>query len=250
VPRPAPRPQQAALDEPAPRQFGDKLLGGAEIGPLAVEQYRRVAAVLHQAQRDRAIRTVMVGSAVAGEGKTLTAANLALTLSESYRRRVLLVDADLRRPMLHEVLGVGTTAGLSGVLNAQLDGSRAIVHVTPMLSLIPGGQPNPDPMSGLSSERMGALVREAGERFDWVILDTPPLALVPDANLLSALVDAAVLVVSAARTPFDAVQKAVDAIGRQRVLGVVLNNVDERSLSAQYGADGHYRYAAAERAPA
>src|SRR5262249_14666520 len=81
-----------------PAAADDKLIVGTDIKPVAVEQYRRTAAVLHRLQADRNIRVVMIASAVAGEGKTLTACNIALTLSESFRRRTLLIDADLRRP--------------------------------------------------------------------------------------------------------------------------------------------------------
>jgi protein-tyrosine kinase len=208
---------------------------------VAVEQYRRLAAVMHQAQLDRGIKTVMIASAFAGEGKTLSATNLALTLSESYRRRVLLVDADLRRPMMHEIFQIPNLAGLSDGLKSDVLRKMPLVDITPNLSILPGGRPDPDPMSGLTSPSMKHVLKQAAERFDWVILDTPPVMLLPDGHLVAAMVDTVVLVIRARRTPLDAVKRAVAAIGHQRIIGVVLNHVDS------VGLDTYVHYADIER---
>lgn len=194
----------------------------------SVEQYRRLAAVMHQAQVDRGIKTVMVASALAGEGKSLSATNLALTLSESYRRRVLLIDADLRRPMLHDIFQIPNLAGLSDGLKSESMNKMPLVEITPQLSVLPGGRPDRDPMSGLTSERMKRVIEQASARFDWVILDSPPIAVLPDGNLVATLVDTVLLVIAAGRTPYAAVQKTVVALGRERIIGVVLNYVDEK----------------------
>lgn len=204
----------------------------------SVEQYRRLAAALHHAQTERGIRIVMIASTLAGEGKTLTATNLALTLSESYHRRVLLVDADLRRPMMHETFQVPNVTGLNDALKAQMDRRLAITEISPRLSLLPAGRPDPDPMSGLTSDRMRRLIREAAERFDWVILDTPPVGLLPDANLLAAMADVVVLVVDAGRTPCAQVQKSVGALGRDRIIGVLLNRASDDIVPG--GGYGYY----------
>lgn len=219
--------------------LGEKVIVDENIMPVSREQYRRLAAVLHDAQVDRGLKVVMVASAVAGEGKTLTASNLALTLSESYRRRVLLVDGDLRRPTLHQLFRVTASSGLSEGLNA--DDSKLLVRqLSPRLSLLPGGRPNHDPMAGLVSPRMQRLITEAREAFDWVIIDTPPLVMLPDANLLAPIADGVVLVIQANSTPHELVTRAVDAIGRDRILGVVLNGTTEASHGS---ADGYYGYA-------
>jgi capsular exopolysaccharide synthesis family protein len=189
----------------------------------AREEYRRLAATLHDSQTAKGLKVVMVASAIAGEGKTLTAINLALTLSESYRRRVLLLDGDLRTPGLHTIFNVDNSTGLSEALTAPLEQSLRVQHVSATLAVLPAGYPLPDPMAGLSSERMRRVIADARETFDWVIVDTPAIALVPDANLLTSMVDAAILVVRAESTPHDLVQRAIDTIGRVRTLGVVLN---------------------------
>jgi protein-tyrosine kinase len=210
------------------------------INPGAREQYRRLAAALHRAQEGSGLKVVMIASAIAAEGKSLTAANLALTLSESYRRKVLLVDADLRRPALHKLFGIDRTEGLFEALEAVEEGPVTLCKLSSRLTLLPAGQPTPDPMGGLTSARMRWLLDEARERFDWIIVDTPPIGVLPDANLLAAMVDAALLVIQADATPYHLVQRAADAIGRERVLGAVLNRATEASGAAAYKYYRHY----------
>jgi len=238
-----PEPAVAKVSIAVPNGYQEKLVIGDGMRSVAVEQYRRLAAVLHHAQRERGIKVVMIASALPSEGKTLTSVNLAFTLGESYRRQVLLVDADLRRPMIHEALGFRNVRGLNEALTAPADGKIAITPISPHLSVLLAGRANPDPMSSLTSERMKRVVAEAAERYDWVILDTPPLALLPDTNLLAAMVDAAVLVVCAGRSPFAVIQKAADAVGRDRILGVVLNQVADREVIPDYAGGGYYSYA-------
>jgi capsular exopolysaccharide synthesis family protein len=221
----------------------EKLVVSDHTRSLSIEQYRRLAAALHHAQTDRGIKIVMVASALSGEGKTLTSTNLALTLSESYRRTVLLVDADLRRPMMHEVFQVPNTSGLNEGLRADDDRRLPIVEISPRLSVLPAGRPDPDPMGGLTSERMARVLKEAAARFDWVILDTPPVALMPDANLLAAMVDVAVLVIGAGQTPYHLIQRAAAAIGRDRIIGVVLNRATDQAVPGVSYYGQYYRSA-------
>lgn len=218
-----------------------KLVISPDAQPTAIEQYRRLGAVMYQAQANRRIKTAMVTSAFAAEGKSLSTANIALTLSESYRRRVLLIDADLRRPTLHDTFQIPNLAGVSDWLKGDSAGGRLppLVEITPHLTLLPGGRPSNDPMSGLTSERMRRLLSMAAERYDWIILDTPPVAFLPDGHLLSAMVDTVVLVVVAGRTPAPAAQRAVEEIGREKIIGVVLNRVANATLQA-YGQTSYY----------
>jgi protein-tyrosine kinase len=203
--------------------------------PRSVEQYRRLAARLYLMQVERRTSVVLVTSAMAGEGKTLTAANLALTLSESYRRKVLLVDADLRRPWMHQMFGVPNLSGLNEGLRAATERKVPLIDITENLTLLTAGRPDADPMSVLSSDRMRKVIEEAGTRFDWVVIDTPPVGLLTDARLLAALVDTVLLVVQAGKTPLAAIKAATDAIGRDRILGIVLNRAEESGSHAAYG---------------
>jgi capsular exopolysaccharide synthesis family protein len=173
------------------------------------------------------MKVVLITSVAAGEGKTLTAMNLALTLSQSYKRNVLIIDADLRRPSVNTVCGLGPVRGLSEGLRAPQQEKLAIIKLTETLSFLPAGRPDPDPMDGLTSDRMRRIIDEASARFEWVILDVPPIGLVPDAGLLAAMADAVLFVVRAEITPLGQLQKAIDAVGRDRIFGVVLNGARE-----------------------
>lgn len=197
----------------------------------AVEQYRRLAATLHQLQAERGTKTLMITSAVPREGKTLTATNLALTLSESYGLKVLLVDADLRRPSVHEIFKLPNTAGLSDGLR-QDKGQLQLVEVSPCLTVLPAGRPTSDPMALLTSDRMKSLVTEAAARYDWVILDTPPIGLLPDAQLLTGLADGVIVVIGAGSTPYTLVQRVISELGTENIIGTVLNRVEDASVPA------------------
>ena len=207
--------------------------------PSSREQYRRLAAAFHQAQRSSGYKVAMIASAVAGEGKSLTAANLALTLSESYRRNVLLIDADLRRPSQHSIFQVSGAPGLSEGLVSADEPKLPLHRLSSRLTVLPAGRPTSDPIGAITSERMRRLVEEAREVFDWVIIDTPPVGLLTDAALLASMADGVVLVVKAESTPFDLVNRAVDALGRDRMMGVVLNRATEQAHKSSYD---YYKY--------
>jgi capsular exopolysaccharide synthesis family protein len=217
----------------------EKVVSPTGAPTVALEQYRRLAARLHQWQLDHDGKLIMLVSAVAGEGKTLTAVNLALTLSGSYQRRVLLIDCDLRRPTVHAAFQI---PGQPGVADIVTRGEIPVVRVTERLSVVPAGHLDGDPMGVLTSDAMTALLAQARREYDWVLLDTAPLAVLPDANLLADRSDGAVLIVSAGRTDFNLVDTAVKVIGRDRILGVVLNGVDPRDMTtANYHADYYGR---------
>lgn len=228
---------------PSPANLADRfeaaergrLVVGDAAEPALVEQYRHLAAVLHHAQSTSGYRSVMVTSALPSEGKTLTASNLALTLSESYQRRVLLVDADLRRPRIKELFGLPDGPGLTDSLNSPGGGQLPVHQITPTLWVLTAGRATADPMSTLVSGAMKQLLDEARHAFDWVVVDTPPIAILPDANLLAAMIDTALLVVSAQSTPYPMVQRAAQAIGPSRILGVVLNRAEKSGMPSGYG---------------
>jgi capsular exopolysaccharide synthesis family protein len=255
-PPPAPAPAPASIMAPVAQDASERRHSAHNEGPIAFEridaryagkvvidqnisaesreQYRRLAASLHHAQAATGIKIVMLTSAVMGEGKTLTASNLALTLTESYQKQVLLVDADLRRPALQKLFGLRHNAGLSETLIEGSERKVQVHQISQRLGVLAAGRPAKDPIAGLTSARMRRLLEEARGGFDWVIVDTPPVAMLPDANLLAAMVDGAVIVVKAGATPFELVTRAVNAVGREKILGVVLNSVTEHAGHAYY----------------
>jgi capsular exopolysaccharide synthesis family protein len=201
-----------------------------ETSAVSLEQYRRLAAVLHDEQADAQLKTVMVTSAVPDEGKTLTATNLALTLSESYGRRVLVVDADLRCPTMHTTLGLSNDRGLSDALRSS-NGDLPLTQVSDNLSVLTAGRPGSNPLASLTSARMEEILRDCAARFDWVILDTAPVGVLPDAQVLARFVGGVILVIGAGSTPAAAVERAVAELGGpDAIIGTVLNRVDERRI--------------------
>lgn len=208
---------------------------------VSLEQYRRLAAVLCEEQAEDALTTVLVTSAIPGEGKTLTAVNLALTLSESYARRVLVIDADLRAPSVHTTLGIPNDVGLTDALR---DGERdlPIRQVTAGLSVMTAGRGGGlNPLAGLSSRRMEEILQDAAARFDWVLLDTSPVGVLPDAQVLARLAGGVVLVIGAGSTPAAAVERAIAELGGpDAIIGTVLNRIEDHRVpdAGYYGRYG------------
>jgi capsular exopolysaccharide synthesis family protein len=217
----------------------EKLVIGEQANPGMKQQFGKLAASLYGLREQRQVKTVMVVSAVPGEGKTLTAANLALTLSESYRSRVLLVDADLRRPTLHLVFDIPNKIGLKEGLSESAHGTLSPVSVSENLEVLTAGNALVEPMGALTSERMKLVLSEAAAAFDWVILDTPPVELLPDARLLAGMADVGILVVQAGSTKLGLAQRVVEALGRDLIVGVVLNRVTDH-VGGAHGYDGYY----------
>jgi capsular exopolysaccharide synthesis family protein len=196
-----------------------------------VEQYRRLAAAVHELQIDSGLKTLMVTSALPREGKTLTVTNLALTLTESYGRRVLLIDADLRRPSIHQVFNLANVKGLGELLRSDCQELPAF-EVTPRLSVLPAGRPDSNPIAGLTSDRMRELLEHSAASFDWVLVDAPPVTLLPDAQLLARLTRAVIFVIGAGSTPYAMVERAVTEVGRDSIVGTVLNRIGDQHIPA------------------
>jgi len=238
----------APLMETVDRRLTGKLVADEAMPPGCREQYRRLAAVLHHSQAVNGMKVIMVASAVAGEGKTLTATNLALTFSESYHRKVLLIDGDLRRPSVHVVFGIQSVPGLSEGLTAVEPRKLPLHQVSERLTILPAGKPTSDPMSALISVRVKKIIDEARQAFDWVIIDTPPVGLMTDANLVATMTDGAIFVVKADSTPYGMAQRAIDAIGRDRILGAVLNRATPNTVNGHHYYYDYY-YGRSESSP-
>ncbi len=207
-------------------RWGERLVSSPACDATLLERFRHMAGTLQKAQTATGLSQVLVTSATTGEGKTLTSINLALVLSESYGRRVLLIDADLRRPSIGAMLDLPNLVGLSTALKSPVDQKLALVPLTPTLMLLPAGAPDPDPLSGLTSARMRRILDEAAGRFDWVILDGPPTGPLAETSHLANMVQGTVFVLRAGETQNASVQRSIEMLGRDRILGVVLNGVE------------------------
>jgi capsular exopolysaccharide synthesis family protein len=187
----------------------------------------------------------MVTSAVPREGKTLPVTNLALTLSGSYDRRVLLIDADLRRPAIHDVLLLPNASGLSDLFASERAAMR-VIEAGPRLHVLPAGRPTGNPMAALTSDRMRSLLQHAETAYDWVLLDAPPVGIMPDAGLLAGITGATLFVIAAGSTPYKMIQRAIEELGRDCIVGTVLNRIEQGSIPAMDHYDTYYGSAATD----
>jgi capsular exopolysaccharide synthesis family protein len=193
------------------------------------EQFRVLRTHLLQARERQGKRAFVITSAGVGEGKTLTALNLAWLLAQTDGATALIIDADLRRPCTADYLGIDAEYGLSEVLTGEIKLAAAILKLQPSgLHLLPGGAAREDVAELLSGPRFGHLLDEARKIFDYIIIDAPPLGVFTDANLLINRADAALLVVRAAKTRYAVVDQLLEQLPRERMLGVVLNRAETK----------------------
>jgi capsular exopolysaccharide synthesis family protein len=199
------------------------------------EQFRALRTRLLQAGEREQKRAFVITSAGMGEGKTLTALNLAWLLAQTDGATALVIDADLRRPCAAEYLGLETEFGLSEVLTGETKLTQAILKLKPSgLHLLPGGAAREDVAELLSGPRFGRLLDEARKLFDYIIIDAPPLGVFTDANLLINRADAAILVVRASVTRYSVVDRLLEQLPRERMLGVVLNRAETKPEDTSY----------------
>lgn len=215
------------------------LNGGDE---AAGEEYRKLRSLVVNLTRGESFRnTLLVTSTVSGEGKTLTALNLALALAQEYDHTVLLVDADLRRPTLHEYLGINPEVGLVHCLKDGVPLSRALVKTgLGKLVVLPAGGTIDDPVELLASARMKEIVRELKSRYPerYVLFDTPPVLPFADAQVLSGAVDGVLFVVREGGPKIEDVQEALKSLKDARVLGAVYNDAESFLKKGRY----YYKY--------
>lgn len=207
---------------------------------MAAESYRTLRSSLLLGAGGDA-KVLVITSALPGEGKTLTAVNCATVLAQQ-GSRVLLVDADLRRSSLHRSLQVRREPGLGDVLSGSCAAGDAAVEVAaiPRLSLVSAGRQMEYPAEALASREMTAALQTWREKYDRVVIDTPPVAMVTDAVVLAAQADAVLLVAMASGTTRQALVRTRDLLLRAhaRIVGVVLNGVDSSYQSSYYRSYG------------
>ncbi len=207
----------------------------------AAEQFRVLHAKLVRLGARRPLRVVAVTSAGRREGRTTTAANLALTAALEGRPAIL-VEADLRRPALGALLGLAPRAGLADVLDGTAELGQAVARIGPLAVLL-AGEPR-DAAAVLRSPRAPAIVDQLRAAYDLVVIDAPPALAFTDGDRIASAADAALLVVRAGATPRQVVRLALDALG-DRAAGVVLNDVDVDAV-----AHGRWIYQGAAGTPA
>ena len=191
------------------------------------EEYRTLRSRLYHLREKRNLKSLLVTSALPQEGKSFTASNLAQVLVRQHGRRVLLIDADLRGPRLHLMLGTPSGPGLSEYLQGTND-EFSIMQRGPLENLffIPSGTGIEDPAELIGNGRLRVLLQRVGPLFDWIILDSPPAIPVSDASLLGNSCDGVLMVVRSNSTPSDVARKARMEFPDESLVGVVLNGTD------------------------
>jgi tyrosine-protein kinase Etk/Wzc len=208
---------------------------------IAAEAFRSLRTSLHFSAINRDKKILLVTSTFPGEGKSTVATNLALTLSQT-GARVLIIDGDLRRPSLHEKFGFAKAPGLTEVLAGDVDLER-VLWPAPMAGLfcLPSGTNPPNPAELLGSEKMEQLLTSLSERYDHIVIDAPPVLAVTDAPLLTGICDLVLVVLEAGRVPVKAALRMQEMLAsvHARVAGMVIN--DKSGRGETYGGYG-YRY--------
>jgi receptor protein-tyrosine kinase/non-specific protein-tyrosine kinase len=209
--------------------------------PISEEYKKLKSMVMKLTNSGRLLNTIMVTSTVAGEGKSITALNLAVTLAQEYDHTVLLVDTDLRKPSATNYLGIQSRLGLSDCLTRDIDAGEALVKTgIGKLVVLPAGKSVDNPVELLSSGKMQTFVKELKNRYQdrYVIFDTPPVLSFAEAHSLGSIVDGVIFVVREGTASMPNIKEALNLLKNANILGIVYNSVEINRF------DSHYRYGA------
>jgi capsular exopolysaccharide synthesis family protein len=210
---------------------GTMLFLNGDEGARGTEEFRTLRSRLYHLREKMPLKKLLLTSALPKEGKSFTSSNLAQVLVRQHGRRALLIDADLRAPRLHTMLGTTSDPGLSDYLLGKKD-EFSIMQRGPLENLffIPSGTGAADPAELVGNGRLKVLLQRVESLFDWIIIDSPPAIPVSDASVLAKACDGVLMVVRSNSTPFDLARKARQEFPDQALIGVVLNGTGEDAL--------------------
>jgi protein-tyrosine kinase len=213
------------------------------------EEFRTLRSRLYHLREKMTLKKILVTSALPREGKSFTSSNLAQVVVRQHGRRVLLIDADLRAPRLHQMLGTNSDPGLSDYLTGKSD-EFSIMQRGPLENLffIPSGTGAADPAELVGNGRLKLLLQRVEPLFDWIIIDSPPAIPVSDASVLAKVCDGVLMVVRSNATPFDLARRARQEFPDEMLIGAVLNGTSEDALPyARYYYDSYQKKSAAAK---
>ena len=214
-----------------------------QTGSLAAEQFRKLRSYLMKLPP---MSTIMVTSATQGEGKTFVSANLAVGIAFDLDLHALLVDCDLRNPSLIKQFGLPEGKGLSDYLIGDETIPDLLMKTRlEKLTLLPGGSLQENPAELVGSKRMEDLIEEMKSRYRdrYVIFDSTPVLATSEAEVLSKMVDGVIFVIGAGKTPREVIQQAINSLGKDKILGIVLNQIEFKSsglFNRYFGSNGYY----------
>jgi capsular exopolysaccharide synthesis family protein len=207
---------------------------------LASEQFRLLAVRLRYMQQKSPLKRLLITSTNSEEGKSFVSLNLAVTLARKQRQRVLLIEGDLRRPGIAGQLNLQHLHGLSEFLGAKDIGSDPVVQLEEAsISFIPAGEPPENPVELIQSRRLADMMNRLSARYDWIVIDSPPVLPLADTTAWSRMADGTLLIAREGRTQKNALKRGLEALHRANLLGVVLNsssNVDHSGYYQRYGS--------------
>lgn len=215
--------------------------GKLNSGPVS-ERYRIIRTKI--LQHPRRPRMIVVSSPGPGDGKSITAVNLAGALSLKANAKVLLLDADFRRGTIHEKTGLPQTPGLAGLLEGRATLEEALIHTRqfPSLFVLPNGARTANPAELLSSTQWHAFCQRVREEFAYIIVDSPPIAAVTDYDLIQDTCEGVILVARPDHTKRQACFKAMEAIPKDKLIGVIVNCVEDWFVTKAVHYDSYYHY--------
>jgi capsular exopolysaccharide synthesis family protein len=207
---------------------------------LAAEKFRFLAVRLRQLQQSRSLKKLLITSTIPEEGKSMVSANLAITLARKKRQKVLLLDGDLRRPMLARHFGLSHLAGLGEWLQSDAGTTRNVYHLEELgLWFLPAGRPPQNPLELMQSARLADLLGQLGKDFDWIVIDSPPVLPLADTSVWTRFADGVLLVAREGKTERQELQRGLKDLDQSKLLGLVLNscsNTDHSNYYQRYGA--------------
>ena len=216
----------------------EQMVSMREEHSLAAEKFRYLAVRLRYLQQRTGLKKVLVTSAIAEEGKSFVAANLAVTLARKQRQRVLLVEGDLRRPSTAQSFGLPTMEGMCELLADPNGEERIFFLLEPKIWFIPAGSAPENPLELMQSSRLPELMSRMSDSFDWIIIDSPPILPLGDTTVWSRAADGVLLVVREGVTEKAPLKRGLEALGKANVIGVVLNScsdADQTNYYQEYG---------------
>lgn len=211
-----------------------RLVFFTEPDSLPAEKFRFLSVRLRQIRQNRPLKKVLVTSSIAEEGKSLVTANLAGVLARR-KQRVLLIEGDLRRPVLASQFGLGRLAGLGEWLQGNHESVSNIYRLIGFnFWMMPAGTPPTNPLELMQSGNLSRLMSLIRDSFDWIIVDSPPLLPLADATVWARVTEGTLLIARVGKTEKDQLQRALDLVKKSDLLGVVLNGADESNYKSYY----------------
>lgn len=225
-------------------QYNPKLVVITEPDSLEAENFKTLRAQILFPVEGKRRKIIMITSVFPGEGKTFVSANLAASIAQGINEHVLLVDCDLRKPHLHKMLSYSNTAGLSEHLVEKTPLENLIINTAiQKLSLLSAGRSARKPSELLASKEMKDFLVEVKERYDdrFIIVDSAPLQVTSEANILTNFVDGVLLVVRAGKTPKETIKKNIEKFGKDKIIGIVFNGYEQHLKRYEKYYKGYYQ---------